>query len=112
MAPSANLNPEWIHPSMFEPVHGAAPDIAGQGVANPIAQIWSAAMMLDRLGRPDAASAIVSAITAVLEGSDLRTPDLGGTAGTADITIAIGGAPADIAKTRQCLDMQCAPCHI
>ena len=62
IAPSANLNPERDHPSMFEPVHGSAPDIAGQGVANPIGAIWSAAMMLDHLGEPDAADAIARAI--------------------------------------------------
>jgi tartrate dehydrogenase/decarboxylase/D-malate dehydrogenase len=100
MAPSANLNPERNHPSMFEPVHGSAPDIAGRGIANPIAQIWSAAMMLDHLGHPDAAAAIVAAITAVLEGSDLRTPDLGGTARTADMTIAISGALVDVPKNK------------
>ena len=91
MAPSANLNPERDHPSMFEPVHGSAPDIVGTGVANPIAQIWSAAMMLDHLGHPDAAEAVMTAIRRVLAETDLRTPDLGGKAGTADVTAAILG---------------------
>jgi tartrate dehydrogenase/decarboxylase/D-malate dehydrogenase len=89
MAPSANLNPEREHPSMFEPVHGSAPDIAGAGVANPIAQIWSAAMMLDHLGHPDAADAILDAIRRVLVGGDVRSPDLGGSAGTSEMTAAI-----------------------
>jgi tartrate dehydrogenase/decarboxylase/D-malate dehydrogenase len=89
MAPSANLNPEREHPSMFEPVHGSAPDIAGRGIANPIGQIWSAAMMLEHLGHPAAAEAVLDAIKRVLRESDLRTPDLGGTARTADVTAAI-----------------------
>ena len=89
MAPSANLNPERDQPSMFEPVHGSAPDIAGAGVANPIAQIWSAAMMLDHLGHPDAAEAILIAIRRVLAETTVRTPDLGGTARTAEVTAAI-----------------------
>jgi tartrate dehydrogenase/decarboxylase/D-malate dehydrogenase len=89
MAPSANLNPERHHPSMFEPVHGSAPDIAGTGVANPIAQIWSAAMMLDHLGHPDAADAIIGAIRRVLAETELRTPDLGGSAPTSEVTAAI-----------------------
>ncbi len=82
LAPAANINPEKDYPSMFEPVHGSAPDIAGQNIANPIAQIWTAAMMLDHLGHADAGSAITGAIEAVLaEGADL-TRDLGGTAST------------------------------
>lgn len=82
IAPSANLNPERRFPSMFEPVHGSAPDIAGQGIANPIGQIWSGAMMLEHLGHPDAAAAIVAAIERVLaDGRDL-TPDMGGRATT------------------------------
>ncbi|WP_328796186.1 tartrate dehydrogenase [Marisediminicola senii] len=89
MAPSANLNPEGEHPSMFEPVHGSAPDIAGTGVANPIGQIWSAAMMLDHLGETAAAAAIMDAIHAVLGESDIRTPDLGGTATTTEVTAAV-----------------------
>jgi tartrate dehydrogenase/decarboxylase/D-malate dehydrogenase len=91
IAPSANMNPERDFPSLFEPVHGSAPDIAGQGIANPIAQIWSGAMMLDFLGRRDAHDAILRAIEKVLEpGSGApRTPDIGGKAGTADLGKAI-----------------------
>jgi tartrate dehydrogenase/decarboxylase/D-malate dehydrogenase len=93
IAPSANLNPERNFPSMFEPVHGSAPDIFGRNIANPIGQIWSGAMMLDHLGHPDAARAVVSAIEAVLaEGP--RTPDLGGTASTQEVGRAITDAVA------------------
>jgi tartrate dehydrogenase/decarboxylase / D-malate dehydrogenase len=88
IAPSANLNPERECPSMFEPVHGSAPDIAGQGIANPIGAIWSGAMMLDHLGETAAATATLEAMAAVLaEGP--RTRDLGGTATTAEITAAV-----------------------
>jgi tartrate dehydrogenase/decarboxylase/D-malate dehydrogenase len=88
IAPSGNLNPERECPSMFEPVHGSAPDIAGRGVADPIGAIWSAAMMLEHLGERDAARAVESAIgTALADGP--RTPDLGGDAGTADVTAAV-----------------------
>ncbi|MDN5842801.1 MAG: tartrate dehydrogenase [Alcaligenaceae bacterium] len=84
IAPSANLNPERSFPSLFEPVHGSAPDIAGQGIANPIGQIWSAAMMLDFLGYPQASDAVIQAIETVLtEGP--RTRDLGGTANTREV---------------------------
>jgi tartrate dehydrogenase/decarboxylase/D-malate dehydrogenase len=100
MAPSANLNPERRHPSMFEPVHGSAPDIAGRGIANPIAQIWSAALMLEQLGHAEAARAVVSAIEHVLGASDLRTPDLGGTATTTDMTAAIGQALGSVAQNK------------
>ncbi len=86
IAPAANLNPERDFPSMFEPVHGSAPDIAGQGIANPLGAIWSAAMMLDHLGHPEAARDIDNAITAVLAKSDVRTRDLGGTATTDELT--------------------------
>jgi tartrate dehydrogenase/decarboxylase/D-malate dehydrogenase len=89
IAPSANLNPERQYPSMFEPVHGSAPDIAGKGIANPIAQIWSAAMMLEHLGQTAAAAAIESAIAAVLAFGRVRTPDLGGTATTKDLGTAV-----------------------
>jgi tartrate dehydrogenase/decarboxylase / D-malate dehydrogenase len=93
IAPSANLNPTREWPSLFEPVHGSAPDIAGRGVANPIGQIWSAALMLDFLGHRDAHDAIVSAIEAVLSDPHApRTADLGGTAGTADVGRAIAQA--------------------
>jgi tartrate dehydrogenase/decarboxylase / D-malate dehydrogenase len=90
IAPSANINPEREFPSLFEPVHGSAPDIAGQGIANPIGQIWSGAMMLDHLGHPEAAAAVVRAIEAVLaDPAAPRTPDLGGSARTADLGAAI-----------------------
>ena len=89
VAPSANLNPERIAPSMFEPVHGSAPDIAGRGIANPIGQIWSGAMMLAHLGHEDAANAIEQAIEDVLEEGSTRTPDLGGTADTNALGAAI-----------------------
>ncbi len=94
IAPSANLNPERRFPSLFEPVHGSAPDIAGKGVANPIGQIWCGAMMLDFLGHRAAHVAILSAIEAVLQpGSGApRTPDLGGYAGTCDVGRAIAAA--------------------
>jgi tartrate dehydrogenase/decarboxylase / D-malate dehydrogenase len=82
IAPSGSLNPERKFPSLFEPVHGSAPDIAGQGIANPVAQIWSAALMLDHLGEPEAAKAVVSAIERVLADERLRTRDLGGKANT------------------------------
>jgi len=89
LAPSANLNPEREFPSMFEPVHGSAPDIAGKGIANPIAQIWSGAMMLEHFGETKAAQAIERAIEAVLSRSDVLTPDLGGMAGTRNVGDAI-----------------------
>ena len=90
IAPSANLNPTRQWPSLFEPVHGSAPDIAGRGVANPIGQIWSAALMLDFLGRRDAHDAVLSALEALLADPHApRTADLGGTAGTADVGRAI-----------------------
>ncbi|MEX2628809.1 MAG: tartrate dehydrogenase [Tistlia sp.] len=82
IAPSANLNPSRALPSMFEPVHGSAPDIAGQGVANPIAAVWTAAMMLDFLGEPEAAKTLEGAMEAVLTDPAARTRDLGGTADT------------------------------
>jgi tartrate dehydrogenase/decarboxylase / D-malate dehydrogenase len=89
LAPSANLNPEREFPSMFEPVHGSAPDIAGKGIANPIAQIWSGAMMLEHLGEHEAAQAVEKAIETVLSRSDALTPDLGGKASTRDVGDAI-----------------------
>ena len=93
VAPSANINPERKYPSMFEPVHGSAPDIAGKGIANPIGQIWSAAMMLDHLGQPEAAAAVMRAIETVLGHADrIHTPDLGGTATTQDMGAAIARA--------------------
>ncbi len=94
IAPSANLNPEREFPSMFEPVHGSAPDIAGRGIANPIGQIWSGAMMLEHLGQPEAAAAVVQAIETILARGP-RTPDIGGSAGTRDVGAAIAAAAAD-----------------
>lgn len=82
IAPAANINPERRFPSLFEPVHGSAPDIAGQGVANPVGQIWAGAMMLEHLGHTEAARAVVTAIGAVLADKRLSTRDLGGTADT------------------------------
>jgi tartrate dehydrogenase/decarboxylase / D-malate dehydrogenase len=90
IAPSANLNPERTHPSLFEPVHGSAPDIAGQGIANPIGQIWSGALMLDFLGHREAGAAIVSAIERTLaDPAAPRTRDLGGRATTVEVGKAI-----------------------
>ncbi len=89
IAPSGNINPERLFPSMFEPVHGSAPDIAGKGICNPIGQVWSGAMMLDHLGHKDAADAIVRAIETVLAGGGPKTPDLGGNGGTKDLTRAL-----------------------
>ena len=91
IAPSGNINPDRTAPSLFEPVHGSAPDIAGQGIANPIGQIWSAAMMLEHLGEDEAATAIVAAVERVLNEPRLRTRDLGGSSGT----VACGKAVAD-----------------
>jgi tartrate dehydrogenase/decarboxylase/D-malate dehydrogenase len=82
IAPSGNINPDGTFPSLFEPVHGSAPDIAGQGIANPIGQIWSASMMLDHLGEAEAAADILRAIERVLSDPRLRTRDLGGSADT------------------------------
>ena len=93
IAPSANLNPERTHPSLFEPVHGSAPDIAGQGIANPIGQIWSGALMLEFLGHPDAAASIVGAIERTLADPKApRTRDIGGHATTAEAGKAIAAA--------------------
>ena len=89
LAPSANLNPEREFPSMFEPVHGSAPDIAGQGIANPVAQIWSGAMMLEHLGETKAARAVEQATFKVIAGGGTLTRDIGGTAGTQDMGKAI-----------------------
>ncbi|MEL6997180.1 MAG: tartrate dehydrogenase [Pseudomonadota bacterium] len=90
VAPSANINPERDHPSMFEPVHGSAPDIAGQGIANPVGQIWSGAMMLEHLGEPEAAAKIVTAIETVLGNPEApKTGDLRGNAKTTDLGEAI-----------------------
>jgi tartrate dehydrogenase/decarboxylase/D-malate dehydrogenase len=91
IAPSANLNPERRYPSMFEPVHGSAPDIAGKGIANPIGQIWSGAMMLRHFGEEQAADAIEKAIEDVLATPEFRTPDVGGKATTEIVGKAIAG---------------------
>ncbi len=91
IAPSANLNPEREFPSMFEPVHGSAPDIAGKHIANPIGQIWSGAMMLEHLGHADAADAVMKAIEIVLRDGP-RTRDIGGQASTQEVGQAIAAA--------------------
>jgi tartrate dehydrogenase/decarboxylase/D-malate dehydrogenase len=95
IAPSANINPEGLYPSLFEPVHGSAPDIAGKGLANPIGQIWCGAMMLDHFGFTEAGAAVVRAIESVLEAGPKDapfTPDMGGKAKTADLGKAIAEA--------------------
>jgi tartrate dehydrogenase/decarboxylase/D-malate dehydrogenase len=92
IAPSANLDPTKQYPSMFEPVHGSAPDIAGRGVANPVGAVWSAALMLDHLGHPAAAADIITAMAATLAEPHTRTGDLGGTASTREVTEALVNA--------------------
>lgn len=95
IAPSGNINPEGLYPSLFEPVHGSAPDIAGKGIANPIGQIWSAAMMLEHLGHVDASNAIVTAFEKVLAAGPKHapfTPDMGGTGNTQDFGKVIAAA--------------------
>lgn len=93
IAPSGNINPERRFPSLFEPVHGSAPDIAGRGIANPIGQIWCAAMMLEHLQEPQAAAAIVTAMETVLDrGPQALTPDMGGKATTAELGKAVAEA--------------------
>jgi tartrate dehydrogenase/decarboxylase/D-malate dehydrogenase len=94
IAPSGNINPEGHFPSVFEPVHGSAPDIAGQGIANPIGMIWSGAMMLEHLGEKQAAASIVAAIERTLGERTLRTRDLGGNADT----VACGKAVAEMVE--------------
>jgi tartrate dehydrogenase/decarboxylase/D-malate dehydrogenase len=91
IAPSGNINPEGKFPSLFEPVHGSAPDIAGQGIANPVGQIWAGAMMLEHLGHVEASRGIVQAIEKILQDPSLRTRDLGGSADT----VTCGSAIAD-----------------
>jgi tartrate dehydrogenase/decarboxylase/D-malate dehydrogenase len=85
LAPSGNINPERTYPSMFEPIHGSAPDIAGKGIANPIAQIWSISMMMEHLQHPELARLILDAIEEVLVEGKTLTPDLGGKASTAEM---------------------------
>jgi tartrate dehydrogenase/decarboxylase/D-malate dehydrogenase len=95
IAPSANLNPDRTWPSLFEPVHGSAPDIAGQGIANPIGQIWSASLMLDWLGHSEAAAGVLGAIERVLAAGPQQAPltrDIGGTGATVDLGRAIAAA--------------------
>ena len=92
LAASANINPGGDVPGMFEPVHGSAPDIAGTGVANPIGAVWAGSMMLDDLGEADAAAAVMRAIEDVLAAREVRTPDLGGDAGTRELTDALVAA--------------------
>ncbi len=96
IAPSGNINPERVLPSLFEPVHGSAPDIFGRGIANPIGQIWSGAMMLEHLGHPQAAAAVVRAIEDVLRDGP-RTPDMGGKATTMDVGKAVAACVETLA---------------
>jgi tartrate dehydrogenase/decarboxylase/D-malate dehydrogenase len=92
VAPSGNINPDRTTPSMFEPIHGSAPDIAGKGIANPIASIWAGAMMLDHLGEHGAHDSILRAIERVIGDERVKTPDLGGRATTAEMTKAVTSA--------------------
>src|SRR5207249_10953754 len=92
VAPGGNINPGRTTPSMFEPVHGSAPDIAGKGIANPIGAIWAGAMMLDHLGERAAHDRIVSAIGRVFAEGQIKTPDLGGTSTTAEVGAAVAQA--------------------
>src|SRR5262249_13882896 len=92
LAASGNINPERTYPSMFEPVHGSAPDIAGKGIANPLAAILSAGMLLDHLGLDRSAAAVRNGVAAVLKAGKVRTPDLGGSARTVEVAEAVIGA--------------------
>ena len=88
IAPAANIDPEHRYPSMFEPVHGSAPDIAGAGIANPIGQLWTGVLMLEHLGLQPAADRLFAAIAGVIADGP-RTPDLGGTATTREVGAAV-----------------------
>ncbi|MFC4128819.1 tartrate dehydrogenase [Nocardia rhizosphaerae] len=98
LAPSGNINPAGTAPSMFEAVHGSAPDIAGQGIANPVAQILAGAMLLEHLGEHDAAAAVDRAVCEVLAEGTIRTPDLGGTATTTELGTAIADRAAELTR--------------
>jgi tartrate dehydrogenase/decarboxylase/D-malate dehydrogenase len=98
IAPTANLNPERVYPSMFEPIHGSAFDIMGLGLANPVATFWTAAMMLEHLGEDEAARRLMKAVEAVTANPKLHTRDMGGTATTADVTAAVCGAISAAAR--------------
>jgi tartrate dehydrogenase/decarboxylase/D-malate dehydrogenase len=89
IAPTGNINPERHAPSMFEPIHGSAFDIAGKGIANPIATFWTAAMMLEHLGESEAAARLMAAVERVTATPALHTPDLGGSANTRQVTEAV-----------------------
>src|SRR5262249_6234593 len=92
LAPGGNINPERRHPSMFEPIHGSAPDIAGRGIANPIGAIWAGALMLDHLGEREAHDRVMAAVGRTLAEGAVRTPDLGGRATTAEMATAVRGS--------------------
>ncbi|MCM3088428.1 tartrate dehydrogenase [Bhargavaea ginsengi] len=98
LAPSGNINPEKNYPSMFEAIHGSAPDIAGKGIANPIAQIWSVSLMMDHLGHPELGKLILDGIEEVVAEGEVRTPDLGGNAGTESMGDAIVSKIKELAK--------------
>ena len=100
VGPSGNINPERTFPSMFEPIHGSAPDIAGKGISNPIAAIWAGAMMLEFLGHREPAAHVVHALEAVLAEGTVKTPDLGGTASTSDMAAAVVSALSSHAEAR------------
>jgi tartrate dehydrogenase/decarboxylase / D-malate dehydrogenase len=91
LAPGGNINPERRHPSMFEPIHGSAPDIAGRGIANPIGAIWAGALMLEHLGEREAHDRVMAAVGRTLAEGAVRTPDLGGRATTAEVAAAVRG---------------------
>jgi tartrate dehydrogenase/decarboxylase/D-malate dehydrogenase len=89
IAPGANINPERTYPSMFEPIHGSAPDIAGKGIANPIGAIWAGALMLQHLGHAAVHDAILAAVERVVASGNVRTPDLGGKSTTKELAGAV-----------------------